>query len=120
VFRRARGCLLGTHVLAIARAEHLARQKRVKGEDLYELVKAYALAAAAVRNDSKLPAAAQARTAGQYAAEAVRLLERAHAAGIFNDAARVDKMKRDHDLDSLRAREDYQKVLRQVALAHDR
>jgi hypothetical protein len=41
-------------------------------------------------------------------------LERARKAGYFNDAARVELMKQDSDLDFLRGRADYQKLLAEL------
>jgi hypothetical protein len=46
-----------------------------------------------------------------YAARAVELLLKAQAVGYFDDAAIIEHMKRDHDLDSLRARADFRKLL---------
>jgi hypothetical protein len=50
----------------------------------------------------------------QYAARAVALLAQAHARGYFKEAARVEKLKKDADLDPLRGRPDFQKLLTEL------
>jgi serine/threonine protein kinase/tetratricopeptide (TPR) repeat protein len=101
-FRRDRAATLaraGRHAEAVAEANALAEAKDLKGATLYDLACTCALAAAAVKEDAKLQE--------QYAARAVALLRQAIGKGI-KDAAH---MKKDTDLDALRAREDFRKLL---------
>jgi hypothetical protein len=78
---------------------------------LYNLACVYSLAAAAAQKDVALPPAGRARLAEQYAARAVSLLTRAHAAGYFRDRDKAKNLATDHDLDALRSREDFRELL---------
>jgi hypothetical protein len=66
-----------------------------------------AVTAAVIHDDPKTPAAGAARLAGEEADRAMAWLERAAAAG-FRDAAHA---ARDKDLDALRERPDFQRLL---------
>jgi tetratricopeptide (TPR) repeat protein/tRNA A-37 threonylcarbamoyl transferase component Bud32 len=74
----------------------------------------YSLAARAVVNDMKLSPTERDKLAEQYAGVAVELLRRAHAGGYFNDPAKVDDLKKGSDLDPLRSRQDFTKLLTEV------
>jgi eukaryotic-like serine/threonine-protein kinase len=89
----------GNHVEAAAEANTLAESAGLNGGALYDLACVFTLAAAAVKDDAKLR--------DQYAARAVELLRQAVAKG-FKDATH---MKKDIDLDPLREREDFKKLL---------
>jgi hypothetical protein len=107
----ARDVRFGAHALAAARAEHLAKQKGLTSADRFELAKAYAQAAQAVRKDSELSPTEQGQKAEGYAAAALALLERLGRDGYFKDAASVGRLKTDDDLKPLHQRPDYQKLL---------
>jgi WD40 repeat protein len=92
----------GEHAKAVAEANALAAAKNVTGNTLHDLACVCALAAAAVRDDAKLQ--------DQYAARAVELLRQAVAKG-FKEAAH---MKKDKDLDALRDREDFKRLLAEL------
>jgi serine/threonine protein kinase/tetratricopeptide (TPR) repeat protein len=92
----------GEHAKAVAEASALAEAKDMNGGTLYDLACVCALAAAAVKDDANLQA--------QYAARAVELLAQAVAKG-FKDAAR---MKKDKDLDVLRDREDFGRLVAEL------
>jgi tetratricopeptide (TPR) repeat protein len=89
----------GEHAKAVAEVNALAEAKEVTGATLYDLGCVCALAAAAVKDDARLPE--------HYAARAVALLRQAVAKG-WKDAAH---MKKDPDLGVLRDREDFQQLL---------
>jgi hypothetical protein len=80
----------------------------------YELACIYALAMPAARQDNKLPADKRERLAEEYAAQALALLAKAHAAGSFKDSANLEQLKKDPDLNSLRSRDDFKKLLTEV------
>jgi hypothetical protein len=63
----------------------------------------YSLASGATKADPE--------QAEVYAAQAVKLLEKAQAAGFFKDSKKVIHMKKDTDLDPLRSRADYRQFL---------
>ena len=69
---------------------------------VYDLACLLALASASVKNDAEL--------ADRYGERAVELLRRAFAKG-YTD---VKHMKQDSDLDSLRTRDDYKKLLKEL------
>jgi serine/threonine-protein kinase len=111
-FRDAR--FFGAHTLATARAEHLLNQPGISDANRFELAKAYAQAIQAAGKDSQISLAEQGLKAERYAAEAVRLLETMRATGFFREPAQVEKLRTDSDLEPLRPREDYRKVLAQA------
>jgi tetratricopeptide (TPR) repeat protein len=77
----------------------------------------YALASAAARGDPKVPAADRNQLAEGYAGRARDLLGQARAAGYFNVPAHLQELKSAKDLDSLRHREDFKKLLDDVEKA---
>jgi serine/threonine protein kinase/tetratricopeptide (TPR) repeat protein len=87
---------------AVAGAIEQAQAKNVNGPILYQCASLSALAAAVVKDDAKLR--------DQYAAQAVELLQRAVAVGFLD----LEQVKEDKDLDSLRGREDFQKLLQEI------
>jgi hypothetical protein len=74
-----------------------------------------ASASAATAADLPLPAEQRSRQAERYAALAVGFLERARLAGHFRTAARREHLERAPELDALRQREDFRKLLQAVA-----
>jgi hypothetical protein len=76
-----------------------------------DLACVYALSSAAAGKDAALPQVGRDRLREQYAARAVELLGKAQAAGFFKNQASVDQLKKDTDLDSVRSRTDFQKLL---------
>jgi tetratricopeptide (TPR) repeat protein len=89
----------GEYAKSAAEANALADADNVTGEALYDAACVFALSAGAVRTD-----AAQAEN---YAARAVALLRRAVDKG-YKD---INHMRKDTDLDPLRKRADFQKLL---------
>jgi tetratricopeptide (TPR) repeat protein len=103
------------HALAVARAEHLAKQPGLTSANRFELVKAYSQAAQAARKDRLLPPTEQGLTAERYARQAVQLLDQARQDGLFKDPALVEQAKKEPDLDPLRSWEDFQKLMHELA-----
>jgi len=46
-----------------------------------------------------------------YAGRALALLRRAHGAGFFKDRRKIEQVKKDADLEALRPRADFQKLV---------
>jgi hypothetical protein len=86
----------------------------VKPGVLFRLGYACAHASVAVRKDDKLPAAERADLAERYAARAVALLNQAHTGGHLKNAMFLRQFKTDPDLDPLRKRADFQKLLQEL------
>ncbi len=105
---------LGDHALAAERAEYLAKQKDLTDDDVSLLAKAYALASAAARRDSKLTPPEQERNANRYAAAAVALLNKLHSSGYFKDSDHLKNLQTDTDLDPLRKRDDFLKLVNET------
>jgi serine/threonine-protein kinase len=100
-FRRKRALSLaraGDHAQAVSEANALAEAKGVHALTLYDLACVCSLASASVKNDDR------------YAARAVELLRQAVAKG-YKD---IDHLKKDPDLDPLRGRDDFKKLLAEL------
>jgi serine/threonine protein kinase len=92
---------------AVAEAEAVL-QGNPPSSQFYNAACVYALSSAQVR---------EAALSDQYAARAVALLRQAQEKGYFNAPARVEHMKKDADLESLRGRTDFQELLAEIAAA---
>jgi hypothetical protein len=106
---------LGSHATAAAEAVELSAPGDTAGTTLYDLACVHALSAAAAGRDAQLSRSDQEQLVERYAARAVELLARAHAAGAFKNPDRSARLKRDSVLDALRPRADFQKLLREIA-----
>jgi tetratricopeptide (TPR) repeat protein len=97
----------GDHVQATAEAEALARQGELRSGHLYDLACAFSQASAAAERDNKPPPEERARLKARYANRAMEFLQRA-----VTEGYRYPEMLRtDPDVESLRPREDFQKLL---------
>jgi tetratricopeptide (TPR) repeat protein len=111
---------LHDHARATAEADELAQPKDVRADNLYYLACVYAVSSVAAGKDAGLPQADRNRLAERHAARAVEMLERAKAFGHFMvrdwDKERdfIEHLKKDTDLDPLRSRDDFQKLLREL------
>jgi tetratricopeptide (TPR) repeat protein len=105
----------GDHKWAAEEAETLAAAAMLPGPILYDLGCGFALAAAAARQDLKLPESERAKRADKYAAQAMEILTKAKATGFFKAPAQVANLQTDPDLDALRKREDFKALQAEVA-----
>jgi serine/threonine-protein kinase len=96
----------GDHGKAFAEANKLVEGKNVPGDLLYNAACVCALASASVKDNPTLK--------DQYAARAIELLTKAREGGYFKDPKNVAHMKKDSDLDSLRSRSDYKKLVAEL------
>jgi serine/threonine-protein kinase len=78
---------------------------------VYQSACVYSLAARAVFSDPVRPRAERDRQTESYAARAVGLLEQVRTAGFFRVPLNVERLKKDQDLNPLRARDDFKKLL---------
>jgi tetratricopeptide (TPR) repeat protein len=99
----------GEHARAVAEANTLAGANEVAAGTLYGLACVCAIASAKVKDADNRGAGAP-RLAEQYANRAVELLRQAVARG-FQDAAH---MKKNRDLDALRDREDFKRLVSEL------
>jgi len=96
----------GDHARAAAETEELTRGDKVSGDDLYAATGVLALASAAAKDDEK--------RRESYAMQAVALLRRARAANYFGDGGHVEALKTEPDLKALRARQDFQALVKEL------
>jgi hypothetical protein len=98
---------LGAHARAAGVAEELAAVTGVPASVVYDAACVCALCVPPVGKDAALSLAERGQLAEKYAARAVALLRRAATAG-YKDAGH---MKKDSDLDPLRSRDDFKKLI---------
>lgn len=99
----------GRYAEAIRYCE-LASQAADLNDSPYDVARVYAIAAAA-RRDNELTSAARDQLIEQCAGQAMDVLTKLHEAGFFKDATKVDRLRQDPDLTSLRERDDFKKLL---------
>ena len=114
-YQRARALVrLGDHAQAVTEVMALVRGKASKDVTLYDLACVCSLAAAAVARDAKLPAEERRRLAESYGAQTVTLLRQAATAGFFKAPGNFTKLKKASDLDGVRPREDFKKLMAEL------
>ena len=101
----------GDHKAAAADVQELAGAKALSGPVLYDLACVFSLCSAAARQDTGLPEGDREKASEAYAIRAIALLQRAEVARFFNDSANVTHAHDDPDLDALRKRPDFMKLL---------
>jgi len=114
-FRLLRAATLarkGDHRQAVAEAQMFTAAK--PADLLYRAACVYSLASAAVLKDEAIPSPERDKLAGEYSARAVLLLRAAQAAQGFRDPVSVGQLKEDKDLEPVRSREDFKKLLAEV------
>ena len=102
---------LGEHAQATAEMESLLAEDKVQPLNLYVFAYIYARCAAAVAKDARLPPVEREKLADKYGSRAVELLRKAQATGYFKAPDRLTRMKENQDLDTIRGRADFQKLL---------
>jgi serine/threonine-protein kinase len=103
---------VGDHAGAVKSVEAMLASKARGPLTDYNAACYYSLASALARKDPALAAAEQEKLAGQYADRAVELLQQAVTKG-YNTPANIDHLRKDADLNPLRGRPDFQKLLAQ-------
>jgi tetratricopeptide (TPR) repeat protein len=97
----------GDHARATEEAEALARRDGLTNVNVYDLACLCSRSAAAAGRDDRLSPADRARLKAHHAERAMDLLKKAVAMGYRHPAV----MRADHDLDALRDRDDFRKLL---------
>lgn len=104
----------GVHERAATETSKLAAMPEVKGDMLYNAACIFALCIRAVGNDARLSSRIRADLNERYASQALACLEKLRAERYFTDRKRMELLKQDADLQTLRQRTDFQKFLRQI------
>ncbi len=105
---------MGKHTKATEELEEWAGKSKLTARDFYDAACVYSLSVLAVRKDAGLAQTDRDQLSEGYATRAVGLLEKAQKDGYFNRAGRVERLKKDPDLDPLRSREDFRKLLNEL------
>jgi eukaryotic-like serine/threonine-protein kinase len=106
---------LGQLERALGEVEKLQGAPAGPEDDLYyECACTWALAAKAIQGATGRPPAEKEPLAALYSARAVELLEKCRAGGFFKSLNNVPLLKQDKDLDPVRHREDFKKLLGKV------
>jgi hypothetical protein len=101
----------GEHTRATEEAKALEAKESVIPDGRYALACAYALSVGPAKADPRLPSDERARLAEQYAASGVAALEKLHGQGYFKDPKHAKTLKEDPDLQPLRNRKDFHRLL---------
>jgi hypothetical protein len=109
----------GEHTRATAEADALTKPE-TNGEGLWGLAIIYARSVSAARSDSQLPLAEREALAERYGSRAVALLRKLQAEGYFKDPDHARALRTDPDLNALRDRDDFRKLLEEVGGGKDR
>jgi serine/threonine protein kinase/Tfp pilus assembly protein PilF len=113
-----------SYALALARSGDRARAEAEAGKakkdtlpaaHLFMLACTYGCCAHAAREDATLSSADRGSLADRYARQALEMLRSARAAGCFHDPAAIEELKTSPDLETLRSREDFRKLLNEQA-----
>jgi tetratricopeptide (TPR) repeat protein/tRNA A-37 threonylcarbamoyl transferase component Bud32 len=104
----------GAHARAVTEADAAAKESGLKSADHYDLACCYSLAAAAAERDEKLSTTLRAELVGKNAAKALEQLTRARDDGLFKTRGNVERVKKDADLEALRQRKDFKKLVQEL------
>jgi tetratricopeptide (TPR) repeat protein len=108
----------GDHVPAATEISALVATNQESAYGLYNPACVFALCAAAAAADGKLPSAERHRLAEQYSQSAIGLLRKLQVTGFFRLPGNADLLHKDTDLEALRNREDFQKLLHEIVNAN--
>jgi serine/threonine protein kinase len=102
---------LGRYAEAVKDTAEVPIKSTAKLDADWEVCCVFVLASQAVRKDGSLSTAEQVKRADDYAHEAVQTLEKARAKGYFKNPNNRHALTHDPDLEPLRARTDFKKLL---------
>jgi tetratricopeptide (TPR) repeat protein len=105
---------LGEHVRATTEMETLLAEGQAQPLDLYRFGYLYSRCSAVAAKDARLLPAEREKLADQYGRRAVELLRQAQAGGYFRDAGHRVRLKEQKDLDTIRDREDFKRLVAEL------
>jgi serine/threonine protein kinase len=107
--------MAGDHVRAAAEARALAENPEGSEDTVFNAGLALAQAYLAATKDQRLASHQRNEAAREYAAAAMAVFRKLQASGYFRVAEHVANLRGDPDLEPLRHREEYQRLLREVS-----
>jgi len=109
-------CLVraGDHARAVAEAGEWAALPDATDETFYSVARIYSRAIEPALGDKKLSATEREQLAERYAAQAMALLRKLQNKGYFQDAGHAKALGTDENLQPLRAREDFRRLIAAV------
>jgi serine/threonine-protein kinase len=105
----------GEHGRAFSEVEALGGLPEATVEGRFHLARILALAVAPAQSDTRLSSAERNALAERYASAAVALLRKAHEQGYFKERQHSDQLRTDADLRVFHDRDDFRKLLREIA-----
>jgi serine/threonine protein kinase len=114
VFRVVSMAHLRKHIIVAAEVEALANTAGLGPENYYNLALALAVSVSSARLDAHLPPAEREDRADRYAKDAVALLRKGHATGLFQIPGAIELLRGEATVDALRTREDFQQFLSEL------
>jgi tetratricopeptide (TPR) repeat protein len=106
----------GQHVRAARAADNLARRDALPSTVIYDLACVRALCAACVAGDASRPLPEREKAAEGHVGVAAGLLQRAATIGFFRNPGNRAWLERDPDLVTVRACEDYRRLVKSLAV----
>ncbi|MCS7166589.1 MAG: protein kinase [Gemmatales bacterium] len=107
---------LGDIARAVAEAERLYRDSQKTGSLLYNLACVHAVVAEVLGQDQKFATTEPTRLRETHASQAVELLRQAADLGYFRVTNRLDYLQRDQDLQVLRSRDDFKRLVEKLQM----
>ena len=105
---------LAEHAKATAEIEILLAEGHAQGRNLFLFAQVHALSSAAAVGDMQLDPALRQELVDKYGGRAVELLHQAQAAGYFREPSQLARLKQHENLDAIRSRPDFQRLLMEL------
>jgi tetratricopeptide (TPR) repeat protein len=102
---------LGEYVRATAEIETLLAEGHGQALDISAFASVHSICCAAAAHDVRMPLGEREKLAEKYGGRAVELLRMVQAKGYFQDPGRLVRLKENKDLDAIRSRPDFQRLL---------
>ncbi len=116
IYRAGTLARMGEHVKAAEVARSLTSAEKTPAAMIYNSACVYALCSTWATRHAALPTPEREKLAEDYALLALKQLHRAQAAGFLKSRLLQDHLREDADLDSLRQRQDFKKLLEEVGI----
>jgi serine/threonine protein kinase len=102
---------LKDHTTATAESDAYLAEGRAQPPDLHRYAGIFSLAAGLAAIDPRLDSDGRAKLADRYGSRAIELLQKARAAGHYQNPTRIADLKEHKDFDAIRSRPDYRTLI---------